>query len=752
MVKTKAPYGSWTSPVTSKLVTESGVSLGDLQLDLNSSHSTSTGPELAYWVERRTDGRSTICSSAGGQEVTDWTIPAHSVASKVHEYGGGAFLVYNGTVYYVNKDDQYMYMQSAPLEEPVLLGSHGRYADGSVDLKRGNVFCVHEDHAAGEGEGPAKFTNNPITSIVSLDVKSKTQKIAVTGADFYGSPRVSPDGKQLAWVQWNHPNMPWTSTELWTGNLSSDGLTVQQGSQNRVAGGNGVSVLGPQWANDGSLFWLSDESGYYHLYYGDQWSGLEGDGDTNVITELMTTDCARAAWQFGHDHFAISTNNKYIVLATNDPAKGDSLMFLKRGDLGTQPQIIKSPWTTIYGMKLSPSAKLYLHAGHQSHPESLVMLDLVAGGFTSAKATATPSSMKAVTESPQKSYGSRLFGFYERKVNQLLDTVDSYTEGGVQDAIQAVAQGTDVLVDTWYGDTSKVLRKSLDIKIGDGYVCRARHFTFHAHGREAYAYYYAPTNEDFEPMDGELPPLLVKCHGGPTQQTNSVIDPNILYWTSRGVAIVDVNYSGSTGYGKKYRDRLAKTWGIAEVDDVCAAAEYLVSKGRADPNRLMIDGRSAGGYTTLACLTFKDTFKAGCSKYGVSDLSVLAKETHKFESRYLDYLIGPLPEAQKEYYERSPCNSVDKLNCPMIILQGTADKVVPVSQATIMYEAVKAKGMPVSLVMFEGEGHGFIKQENVELALDGEFYFYSQIFDWSLPKDFPTNVADKVIIEQEVVV
>ena len=277
------------------------------------------------------------------------------------------------------------------------------------------------------------------------------------------------------------------------------------------------------------------------------------------------------------------------------------------------------------------------------------------------------------------------------------------------------------------------LRKSNQLEIDEGYLSVAQPVEFPTeNGLTAHAYYYPPRNRDFEGTSGEKPPLLVKSHGGPTGSASTALDLGIQFWTSRGIAVLDVNYGGSTGYGREYRDRLLGTWGIVDVEDCCNGALHLVSLGEADGDRLAIDGGSAGGYTTLAALTFKDVFKAGASHYGVSDLEALAKETHKFESRYLDNLVGPYPASLDLYKERSPINHTEKLSCPLILFQGLEDQIVPPNQAEMMFAAVRDKGIPTAYIPFEGEQHGFRRSENIKRALEAELYFYSKVFGFEL--------------------
>jgi dipeptidyl aminopeptidase/acylaminoacyl peptidase len=279
----------------------------------------------------------------------------------------------------------------------------------------------------------------------------------------------------------------------------------------------------------------------------------------------------------------------------------------------------------------------------------------------------------------------------------------------------------------------EVLRRSSEIAIDTGYLSIPRAIQFPTeHGLTAHAFFYAPQNHDYMAPPGDRPPLLVMSHGGPTGTTSSTLNLMIQHWASRGIAVLDVNYGGSTGYGRAYRQRLNGQWGIVDIDDCVNGARYLVERGEVDGNRLAIRGGSAGGYTTLSALTFRDIFKAGASYFGISDLEALTKDTHKFESRYLDRLIGPYPERRDLYKERSPIHFTHRLSCPMILFQGLEDKVVPPNQAEMMFEAVRAKGLPVAYLPFEGEQHGFRRAENIKRALDAELYFYSKVFGFEL--------------------
>jgi dipeptidyl aminopeptidase/acylaminoacyl peptidase len=278
---------------------------------------------------------------------------------------------------------------------------------------------------------------------------------------------------------------------------------------------------------------------------------------------------------------------------------------------------------------------------------------------------------------------------------------------------------------------AEVLRASSTDRIEAAWISEPEAVTYKSQGEDVYAFYYAPKSPDFMAPDHERPPLLVLSHGGPTDQALDVLDLRIQFWTSRGFAVLDVNYRGSSGFGRAYRDRLKGQWGVVDVADCVNGATALVEAGRADPTRLIIRGGSAGGYTTLAALTFHAVFKAGASYYGISDIEVLARDTHKFESRYLESLVGPYPASKDVYIKRSPIHFADRLSCPLILFQGLEDKVVPPNQSQMMADAARAKGLPVAYVTFPGEQHGFRKEENIVRSLEAELYFYAAVLKFA---------------------
>ncbi|HKY04797.1 MAG TPA: prolyl oligopeptidase family serine peptidase, partial [Blastocatellia bacterium] len=474
-----------------------------------------------------------------------------------------------------------------------------------------------------------------------LDARGETAgEVIVSGNDFYSTPRLSPDGQRLAWLTWNHPNMPWDGTELWVAELSDTGSL---GERERIAGGDSESIFQPEWSPDNRLHFVSDRTGWWNLYR------VEGDEARQLVE--MEAEFGRPQWGFRMSTYAFAGASR-IVCAYN--LKGIwrvALLDAETLDLGP----VELPYTDISYLRAARGEAVF-YAGSSVAAASLVRLDLET-----------------------------------REV--------------------------------------EVLRRANNLQIDPGYISTARAVEFPTTGgMTAHAFYYAPNNRDFRAPEGERPPLLVISHGGPTSAAVATLEPMIQYWTSRGIAVLDVNYGGSTGYGRAYRERLNGQWGIVDVDDCINGALYMVEQGEADPDRLIIRGGSAGGYTTLAALTFRDVFKAGASYYGICDLEALEVDGHKFEARYNHNLIGPYPAERELYRARSPIHFTNRLSCPIILFQGLEDKVVPPNQAEMMVEAMRSKGLPVAYVPFAGEQHGFRRAENIKRALDTELYFYSRVF------------------------
>lgn len=629
MVATISPYGSWKSPISAQVVAAGEVGLEQIRLD---------GDDI-YWIERRAQegGRKVIVRRSADGHLADVTPSSFNARTRVHEYGGGDYAVADRTLIFANFADQRLYCQELGSQPTALTPAADlRYADGQIDRRRNLFFCVREDHAG---------ASEAVNTLVKVDLNgTDAGKIIVSGNDFYSSPRLSPDGSRLAWLTWNHPNMPWDGTELWTGQLSEDGSVTDQ---TKIGGGIDESICEPEWSPDGILYFASDRTGWWNLYRWRQ-SRIEA-------LCAMDAEFGQPQWVFGASHYGFISEEQ--IVCTYTKADSDYLATLNTATRALDT--IELPFTTISQIQAAGDRVIFI-AASPSEPTIIVSLNLAAKKFA-------------------------------------------------------------------------VLRRSRETSVDADFLSEPRAIEYPTGGDLiAHANFYPPRNRDYTAPPHEKPPLLVMSHGGPTSSSSASLKYSIQYWTSRGIAVLDVNYGGSSGYGRAYRERLKDNWGIVDVDDCINGARYLVERGEVDGNRLAIRGGSAGGYTTLCALTFRDTFKAGASHYGISDLEALAKDTHKFESRYLDRLIGPYPERRDLYVERSPIHFTDRLNCAMIFFQGLEDKVVPPDQAEKMVEAVRAKKLPVAYIAFEGEQHGFRKAANICRVLEAELYFYSKVFGFEL--------------------
>ncbi len=635
-----AAYGSWKSPITSDSIVRETIALSQPSFD----------KEDIYWIEMRPGegGRNVIvkCSFAG--EQSDITPAGFNARTKVHEYGGGDFLVHEGVVYFSNFSDQRLYAQS-PGQMPQALTDEQdcRYADAVMDWRFNRLICVREDHRNKE--------SGVVNSIISIGLDTDHEaRTLISGNDFYASPRISPDGRAIAWLTWNHSNMPWDGTELWTAGIDEQGVLKDAKC---VAGGPDESVFQPEFSSEGELFFVSDMKGWWNLY-------KFQDSSVSPIIE-MPAEFGMPQWVFGMSTYAFCGKEKIICAFNQKGIWKLAQVHVKDKTL----HIIKTPYSDIGYLRANEKVIAFI-GGAPDQFRSIVRFD------------------------PQ-------------------------------------TQKTDVL------------KSSNNIRIDAAYLSKPEAIDFSTGNNAlAHAFYYPPRNMDFSAPGDEKPPLLVMSHGGPTAAASNVLNLGIQYWTSRGFAVVDVNYRGSTGYGRQYRQELKYNWGIFDVEDCISAACFLIKKGLVNENNVAIRGGSAGGYTTLRALTSSCVFKAGASYYGVSDLEALALETHKFESHYLDGLIGEYPAQSLVYKQRSPINNLDQLSCPVIFFQGLDDKVVPPEQAQMMLDMLKEKGLPVAYVPFEGEGHGFRSADNIKRALDGELYFYSRVFGFD-----PADKLEPVFID-----
>lgn len=644
MSKTIAHYGAWRSPVSADLLVTAGVSLNHLHINRHS----------VYWVEGRPleKGRYVLVKRAPQPaQIRDATPAGYNVRTMAHEYGGGAYIGQDETIYFTNFSDQRLYRQppnSAPqpiTPEPPAPRSI-RYADLRITPDGHWLICVREYHQTDRGV---------INELVALPTDGSAEPhVLTTGYDFYAAPRISPDGRQLAWLAWQNPQMPWDGTELWVAPLSAE---ASLGQARHVAGSMDESIFQPEWNPDGVLHFISDRSNWWNLY-------REVAGEIEAIAE-HAVELGEAQWVFDLSRYVFLDDQSIVCVYSENGI--DHLGRIAPGNAQLTP--IPCAYTTLHWLR-TDGALLWLIGGSPTSSNTVFSLDPTNGAIT-------------------------------------------------------------------------IVKQGLQVNVDPAFISIPQPIEFPTENNQtAYAIYYPPTNPHFQAPVGERPPLIVICHGGPTSAAQAQLSLRIQFWTSRGLGVVDVNYGGSTGYGRAYRERLKGNWGIVDVMDCINAARYLIDQGEADGERVAIHGGSAGGYTTLRALTWQNFFAAGASHFGLAELETFVTDTHKFEARYLDGLIGPYPEQKALYYERSPVNFADQLNSPVILFQGLEDKIVPPSQAEIMVEALKAKHLPYAYLAFEGEQHGFRKAENIMRSAEAELYFYGQVFHFD-----PADEIEPVKIE-----
>ena len=757
------PYGAWPSPISARSVAEGARRIDDL---------AALGDNIC-WLERRPEegGRNVlVCLDPDGGTRT-LTPDGFDVRSRVHEYGGGAFLLLAAPPgatpaaapvgapafwpasgapprsgepelpphVFVNFSDQRVYLAAAGAAVPLTPADDSRYADLVFDPHRHRLLAVQERPTSSGGDETAALVAIPLPADPpAADAPAATEPPPptelVSGADFFSSPRLSPDGSRLAWLSWNHPDMPWDATTLWLADLDDAGLPQ---APRAVAGGDPdhpEAVQQPSFDARGRLTFISDRSGWWNLY---RWvrgssdplppeaasesspakpaatlfrapplrsSARSGSEDPRTQQSLCPRDAEFGVppWLFGMSTYAHVAGG--IVAACCE--RGVWGLVLLPDESAAEPIPIPTPYTSITWLRsaAAPDAGQKTRAP-RARPSASAELPTASAALPSPNvpslASAEPSTvifLAAAPDRPAEVVRLRL----------------SRSDADASDAAEPEPQ-LDVLTTTGPAPDPRYLSTGRPIDFPS------------AAGRRAYAFFYPPKNDDARAPEGTRPPLIVKSHGGPTSAAEHVYDPGVQFWTSRGFAVVDVNYGGSTGYGRAYRESLRDRWGIVDVEDCAAAAEALSARGEADPGKLLIRGGSAGGYTTLAALAFRDTFAAGASHYGVADLAALARDTHKFESRYLDRLVGPYPERADLYNERSPLEARDRFSCPVIFFQGDEDRIVPPNQAEAMVEALRAKGLRVDYHLFEGEQHGFRRAGNIVRALEAELAFYGEV-------------------------
>ena len=613
-MKTRAPYGSWRSPISVEQLAGAGEPFfGYAIVDF--------GPEGLLWVEQRNAEGGRAALVRDGVELTPKTFNART---RVHEYGGGAVWCGGGAIFASRFDDGRVYRvengEVSPVTPEPPEPNALRYADGVVS--DGRVTCVRESHG-----------DSVVNDLVAFPVDGGTPEVVASGRDFYSSPRWSADGSRLAYLAWDHPLLPFLGCELWV-----DG--------EHVAGGADEAVFQPTWGPDGALYWVSDRDGWWNLY-------RDGEQLTQLEAEL---GCPH--WIFGLRTYDFLADGRIACTVIDRAVHSYALLDPQSGEL----EPLDLPFT----------ASMPYVTGH---------------GTRFAILAATP------------------------------------TESGGIHVVDADTSTYETVARTWTHELDPA-----SVSVG-------RPIEFESNGRRAHAFYYPPANADFEAPDGELPPLRVSIHGGPTAQTMLAFFLPVQFLTSRGWGVVDVNYGGSTGFGRAYRELLHDEWGVVDLEDCIAAARHLAETGEVDPKRMSIAGGSAGGYTTLLALAQSDVFAAGTSAFGVTDLVTFTDVTHKFEERYMDWLLGPLPDALDVYRERSPITHADSIRSPVMITQGLDDKVVPPSRAEQIVEALERNDVPYLYVPLEGEGHGFRRRESLIRVTELGLSFYGQVFGFEPADD-----------------
>ncbi len=638
------PYGAWPSPISAADVVRAGRRL---------SLPAIVGGE-PWWIEDRPheSGRYAVLRRTADGSIVEVLPAPWNARSRVHEYGGLCWLAVPSddghVLVFCHFDDQRIYRlepggSPAPLTPAPPTPSADRYADLVLGPDGTEIWCVRESYR------DDKVTRHLVAVPLDGSAAAAPDRVRelVGGSDFLAFPRPSADGRRLAWVAWDHPQMPWDGTELRVADISADGTV---GRPRVLLGGQQESVLQPEWAGPDSLYVVSDRSGWWNLHR----VGLDGSAPEALCPR--EEEFAGALWTLGQTSYAVLDDGRLAVV-------------------------------------------------HGTDEERLGLLDPATGALHDL-------------DLPYTTYGSTLSTDGRRLA----------VVGAAADRPTAV-----LLVDPSDGSVEEV-RRATDEAVPTDYLPATRTVTVPGvGGREVHAIVFAPRNPDAVGPDGERPPYVVSVHGGPTAGSAATLDLAVAYFTSRGIGVIDVNYGGSTGFGRAYRERLREQWGVVDVEDCVSAVQGLVAAGEADGERLAIRGGSAGGWTTLASLTGTDVYAAGASYFGVAELEHFVADTHDFESRYVDGLIGPLPETRDRYIERAPLSHVDQVSCPVLLLQGAEDVIVPPSQAEMFRDALVRRGIPYAYLLFPGEQHGFRRAENRITALESELSFYGQVLGFDPP-------------------
>jgi len=651
---TKEPRacGSWVSKITAEDVADAVEAFaGGLMFEAQ------TDGQFLYFLSLRAGegGRNAIFRWCPGSQPECILPQPFNARTRVHEYGGAAYIAWDGVIWFSEDTDGRIYrLIPGNLPEPLTLEGPYRYADFAVDARRGCLICVREDHS---DHGQREERNE----LVSIDLEAGTTTVLSSAADFVSSPRISPSGDEIAWLAWNHPNLPWDDVALHRARIDADGLLVTVRSE---ASSADQARAQPLWSPRGELYYLSDSNNWWNLYH---WPSDSTNG--RKLTHLEG-EIGVPAWLMGYRHFEFMDENRALIAYTQDGVWRVAEVALKTGELIESSQ----PWALVSSVT---------RVGDQTF----------------------------VQAADQAGHG----GFYRWRNSRL-------------EHVMTIGRPRDI-------DT---------VSIAEHFVVPLQLSASARVGEVTHAFYYPPANEAHCPLPGEKPPVIVSFHGGPTAQNFSNFSLKRQFWTQRGFALLDVNYRGSTGYGREYRQRLYGNWGLVDVEDAVAVLRYAAEKKLVDPKRAAIMGASAGGFTTLAALAFSDVFSAGVNNFGISDLTTFICDTHKFESHYTQHLVGQWPEDRQVYIDRSPVSAAEKINAPLLTLQGAEDKVVPPSQSHVIMQAVRAKGLPCAYIEFDGEQHGFRKKRTVIRAIEAELFFYARIFGFE-----PADCIEPIQIENQ---
>ncbi len=590
--------------------------------------------QAVYWLESRDDGRTAAVRWTPEHGAVDAVPEGFDVGSRVHEYGGGAYTLADSVLFCSCLTDDRLYRidpsRSAPQPiTPPSASQAARHADLRVTPDGRWLLCVRERHQE----------NTVTNELVILPTNgSAVPRILSQGHDFYAAPRPSHDGRRLAWITWDRPQMPWDGSDLWVADLSSNGTL---GRAWHIAGGPGESIVQPEWAADGALLFVSDRSGWWNLY-------REHGGQVEPLMPIAA-EFADAPWEFDYSSYAVLADGRIACRYRQDGTDHLALLDLSH----KHPESLAVPFTSI---------KPYLRGAG----DRLV--------FIAASPTSTPAVVTLELA------GCRL---------------KTLAGGGCP--------------------------------VPTGYVSTPQPIAFPGFdGQLVHALYYPPTNPSARGSN-QRPPLLVQPHPGPTADAKARLELRVQFFTSRGFAVADVNYSGSTGYGRTYRERLTGRWGVADVADCIGAARNLIAAGTVDPQRIVIAGASAGGFTALCTLATDHLFAAGTSYFGIADLETFRRQAPKFQAHQLDRLIGPEQQAVDLYRARSPLHRVHEIRRPVLLLQGLQDPIVPPAQAEAMAQALERTGIPHTYLAFPAEGHGFHSSADIQQALEAELAFYLRV-------------------------